>query len=231
MAHTARATKGFELIDNLVFQPSPPREFEMTPSLAGVEGDALVMTLNKVALAAAGAKNILGVAAETVTAHATKRTNIRVHITPYNIYRCTFADHRDSTATGAGTTTTLVDSALTDSANIYVGGTIYFYEGPGLGETRIISAYNGTDTLTWIDAIAAATSTSTKYVLVGAAVANEGIGVGSFGVNLKDENTIDADATIASEAGPLAVIGIDLANLTMDVLIRKPLFGTRAAGV
>jgi len=72
-----------------------------------------------------------------------------------------------------------------------------------------------------------APDTTSKYILLGAATAaGDVINVGSVGVNLKDENTIDADATVANEAGPLAVLRIDPVNLWMDVIIRKHLFNS-----
>uniref|UniRef100_A0A6M3IHD9 Putative tail protein n=1 Tax=viral metagenome TaxID=1070528 RepID=A0A6M3IHD9_9ZZZZ len=225
MAYTAtRTTTGFELLYNLMNQPDLGVPRELTPSLAVVKGDMLVLTLNKVAKAAAGAVNVLGVAAESKTAHATTKTTVLVHENPANVYRCTFSDHLDSTATGAGSTTTLVDTALADTANAYVGGTLYIYDGAGKGEVRTISAYNGTTTLTFIEPLYEATGATSKYILIGAAVANEGIADGTIGVDLKDENTIDADATILSEAGPLAVKKVYPVDLMMDVMIRKHRF-------
>jgi len=55
------------------------------------------------------------------------------------------------------------------------------------------------------------------------------INVGKSGVNLKDANTIDANAAVLSSAveqGPLVVLRVDPVNLTMDVIIKKHLFNS-----
>ena len=102
---------------------------------------------------------------------------------------------------------------------------LYVYAGTNAGCIRTVTGYvGGTHTLHF-QAMPAACDTTTKYIILGgAAAASDSINVGSVGVNLKDENTIDANATIASEAGPLAVLGINPANLTMDVVVRKHRF-------
>ena len=227
MAHTAnRTTKGFELIGNLLNVTDNGRNYELTPNTAFVKGDMVVLTKGKVAKAAANAVNVLGVMAESVAAAdnpAAGLTYGKVYDNPFNIYRCTFGDQVDSTATG-GTTTTLVDTALSASTDDYWNGALlYVYDGTNKGCLRTISDYTGTsDTLTVTYPFPAAPDTTTKYIILGGAAADsDTINVGSVGVDLKDENTIDANATIASEAGPLAVLGINPAELMMDVIIRK----------
>ena len=221
----SRTTVGFERIGNRFDQPDNGTLWELKPSEDVAKGDMLDLEYNKVVKAAANADNVVGIAAESLEAHATDLTKIRVYDNPFNIYRCSFEDHRDSTATGSGSTTTLVDSGLANTADAYRGATLYIYEGAGAGHARTISAYNGTDTLTWIDPLPAATDTTSKYILVGvAAVADMGIARGSVGVDIKDENTIDASATMATEAGPLVVVQVHPERLMMDVMIRKHLF-------
>jgi hypothetical protein len=89
----------------------------------------------------------------------------------------------------------------------------------------------GTDTLHF-QAMPAACDTTSKYILLGnAGKAGDVINVGTAGIDLKDENTIDANAAVidansSAEKGPLAALAINPANLTMDVLIRKHLFNT-----
>lgn len=229
MALTAtRTTQGFELVRNLLgFAPNAV-PYELTPSEAFVTGDMVVLTNGKVTKAAAGATNVLGVMAETVTADATDVTKGLVHDNPFNVYRCTFAGHRDAAATG-GTTTTLLDTALSTSTdNVWRSGLVYVYTGPGAGSIRTISAYTGaSDTLTVIDPFPAAPTTASSYILLGAGgAANDAINVGKIGVDLTDANTINGAGTTVSEAGPLVVTAIDPANLMMDVLIRKHLYNT-----
>lgn len=229
MAYTAsRTTNGFELIGNLLNVTDNGREYELTPNTAFSKGDMVVLTNGKVAKAAANAANVLGVMAESITAADNPTAGItygKVYDNPFNIYRCSFSDQTDSTATG-GTTTTLIDTGLDTSNNDYWNGALlYVYAGTNAGCIRTVTDYvGGTDTLHF-QAMPAACDTTTKYIILGgAAAASDSINVGSVGVNLKDENTIDANATIANEAGPLAVLGINPANLTMDVVVRKHRF-------
>lgn len=233
MALTAsRTSNGFEPVRSLTNQPMVPNEYELTPNTAFTKGDMVVLTLNKVAKAAANATEVLGVIAQsftTTTNPSAATTKGRVYDDPNIIYRCTFADHLDSTATG-GTTTTLVDTALSTSTdNDWNGALLYIYAGTNAGALRTVTDYTGaSDTLTVSEAFGAACDTTTKYILLGfgATSGNNVIGIGTIGVDLKDENTIDANATIASEAGPLEVMPTsvdDIKNLMLNVRIRKHL--------
>ena len=236
MAYTAsRTTNGFELIGNLLNVTDNGREYELTPNTAFSKGDMVVLTNGKVAKAAANAANVLGVMAESITAADNPTAGItygKVYDNPFNIYRCSFADQTDSTATG-GTTTTLIDTGLTTSTNdVWKGALLYVYAGTNAGCIRTVTDYEGSnDTLTF-QAMPAACDTTSKYIILGlASKAGDVINVGTVGVNLKNENTIDANAAVinadtSAEIGPLAALAINPANLTMDVLIRKHLFNT-----
>ena len=236
MAYTAsRTTNGFELICNLLNVTDNGREYELTPNIAFSKGDMVVLTNGKVAKATASAANVLGVMAESITAADNPAAGItygKVYDNPFNIYRCSFADQTDSTATG-GTTTTLIDTGLTTSTNdVWNGALLYVYAGTNAGCIRTVTDYEGSnDTLTF-QAMPAACDTTSKYIILGlASKAGDVINVGTVGVNLKNENTIDANAAVinadtSAEIGPLAALAINPANLTMDVLIRKHLFNT-----
>lgn len=234
MALTAtRVTDGFELVGNLLALTDNGVDYELTPNTAFSKGDMVVLTYGKVAKAAANAANVLGVMAETFTTTtnpAAKTTKGKVYDNPFNIYKCSFSDHADSTATG-GTTTTLIDTALSTSTdNDWRGALLYVYEGTNAGCLRTVTSYTGaTDTLTVTEPFPAACDTTSKYIMLGlgGAAANDVINLGKVGVDLKDENTIDANATIASEAGPLVVMPTsieDIKNLILRVMIRKHLY-------
>lgn len=232
MAYTAaRTSQGFELIGNM-FGPAPnPGRYELTPNTAFSKGDMVKLTNGKVAKAAANATGVLGVMAEsftTVENPSAAQTYGAVYDNPFNIYRCTFADHVDSTATG-GTATTLIDTELATSTDDYWNGAyLYIYEGPGAGDIRTVKDYTGaTDILTVEKPFSATPTTATKYILLGGAgAAGDGINVGTIGVDLKDENTIDGNATVASEAGPLVCLAINPVELMMTVLVKKHLFNS-----
>lgn len=230
-----RTTDGFELVGNIMKISDPGTEYELTPNTAFSRGDMVVLTDSKVAKAAANAVNVLGAMAETFTTAtnpSAATTKGKVYDNPFNVYKCSFADHTDSTATG-GTATTLVDTALSTSTDDdWNGALLYIYEGTAAGSLRTVKDYTGSsDTLTVEEAFPASPDTTSKYILLGlgAASGSNVINIGKVGVNLKDENTIDANATIASEAGPLVVLPTpldEIKNLMLRVMIRKHLFNS-----
>lgn len=233
MAHTAsRTSVGFEPIYNKTLNAIPnPVAYELTPATAFSQGDMVTLTAGKIAKAAAGTvANIVGVMAESIAAAdnpAAGCTYGKVYDHPDNVYRCTFADQLDSTATG-GTTTTLVDTALsTSSDDVWNGALLYVYEGPAAGSIRTVSDYTGSsDTLAVAKPFPTAPTSASKYIMLGkAAEANDVINVGLGGIVLKDENTIDANAGRLSsgvKVGPLVCVGLSkIADLMMDVMIRK----------
>ena len=239
MALTAsRTTAGFEPINNTSLKTvPPPTKYELTPNTAFSKGDAVVLTANKIAKAAAGATNVIGVMAQTFTTTtnpSAATTYGRVYDHQDNVYICTFSDHRDATATG-GSTTTLVDTGLATSAdNVWNGALLYIHTGTNAGSLRTVTSYTGaTDTLTVTEAFPAACDTTSQYILLGAGIASgANPNTGTVGVDLKDENTIDGDATTASEAGPLVVVpmGPNAVDLIKDLMLlvkfRKHIFST-----
>ena len=190
----------------------------------------VVLTAGKVAKAAAGATNVLGVAAETLTAHATDVTPILVYDNPFDVFLCSVADQFDGTA-DSGTTTTIVDATLTQDTNDdWKGARLHVYEGTNKGCVRTISAFTAaSDRLTWIDPMPAACDTTTKFILFGEGdeAGASTINIGTPGVDLKDENTIDANAPVDAVDGPLAVVGIRDNDLMFEVVIIKHLYNSR----
>lgn len=239
MALTAtRTTDGFEPFYHFLGRPIIARKYLLTPNTAFSKGDMVVLTANKVAKAAAGATKVLGVmaAAYTTTTNPTAdEVYGLVWDDPWIVYKCTFADHRDAAATG-GSTTTIVDTALSTSADdVWNGALAYIYSGTNSGDLRTITDYTGsTDTLTVSEVYPAAVDTTSNYILLGAGLASgENLNVGTIGVDLKDENTVDANATTASDAGPLVIPSIDrealrdmVKDLILPVMIRKHLYNS-----
>lgn len=235
MALTAsRTTSGFELVGHLFGAYTNPVKYELTPNTAFSKGDAVVLINNKVAKAAANATNVLGVMAEAFTTTTNPSDGLvfgLVHDNPFNIYRCSYTGHRDATATG-GTTTTLVDTGLpTSSDDVWNGALLYIYEGAAAGSIRTVSDYTGaTDTLTVTKAFPVAPDTTSKYILLGAGLAaGENINIGTIGVDIVDENTLDSNATTASEAGPFIVMPTpddEIKDLMLRVMLRKARYNT-----
>jgi hypothetical protein len=231
MSFTAsKTTKGFELVGNKLGIPDNGVKYEMTPSLAVKEGDMLIMTNSKAALAVAGSADILGVAAETKTAHATDYNEILVYDNPFNIYECSCSDMQDKTCTGGSTTTLVAQMAVHDTNDDHNGGFLHIYEGTNKGHSRTVSDYtHADDTLTVVDPFPAACDTTTKFIFFGEGeeAGASTINVGTVGVNLKDENTIDADAAVDAVDGPLVCLGFDAGNAIMRVMIIKHRYNSR----
>ena len=230
MAHTASRTSiGFEPIYNKTVTTIPnPVAYELTPSTTFTKGDMVVLTAGKLALATASSvDDIIGVMAETVTSDATSITYGKVYDHPDNVYRVTFVDQLDSTATG-GSTTTLVDTALSTSSNdFWNGALLYIYDGTNAGCIRTISDYVGSsDTLTVTAPFPAACDTTTKYIMLGlGGEANDVINVGKSGIVLKDKDSIDANAGVLSstvKVGPLVCVGASkVEDHMLDVMISR----------
>lgn len=84
----------------------------------------------------------------------------------------------------SGTTTTIVDAALTGGAGSYVGGIVHVYSGTNAGMSFRITAFNaGTDTLTLYPAAPSAFDATSLYVIVPDAAAVEAVAVTDTGVN------------------------------------------------
>ena len=240
MAHTASRTSiGFEPIYNKTVTTIPnPVAYELTPSTTFAKGDMVVPTAGKLARAASGSLiNIVGVMAESIAQAdnpAAGLTYGKVYDHPDNVYRCTFKNHLDSTV-DSGTTTTLVDSALSTAADdIWNGALVYFHEGTNAGCVRTVSDFDhASDTLTFTYPLPAAPDATSKYIILGdASVANDSINVGSSGIVLADEDEIDASAARltaqAALVGPLVCVGASkVADLMLDVMVRRSchLFG------
>lgn len=219
-----KATIGFELVRNPMHVNPVP--YELTPNTAFVKGDMVVDSAGKIAAAAANATNVRGVMAASYTTTdnpAGARTFGLVWDHPDMVFRCTFSDQRDSTCTG-GTTTTAVDSGISGSDDDWNGAYFYCYQGTNAGYVGTVKDYTATSgTFTFEKAAPAAFDTTSKYILLGAAGGI--INVGSIGVNLKDANTVDGNATTAAEAGPLECLAIYPKDLMMDVRIKKHVRG------
>lgn len=233
MAHTAkRISIGFEPVYNKTVTTIPnPVKYELTPNTAFKQGDMVVITAGKVAPAtAASVTDILGVMAEAVAQADNPADGLTfgaVYDHPDNVYRATFVDHLDSTATG-GDTTTIIDTALSTSSNdVWNGALVYVYEGPSAGSIRTVSDYVGADDkLVVTKPFPEAITTASKYILLGdGSEAASVINIGSTGIVLKDADSIDANASnkdSAADVGPLVCVGVsEVSNHMLDVMIMR----------
>lgn len=226
----SRTTAGFELVGNLMGVPDNGMEFVLTENTAFSKGDMVVLTNGKVAKAAANATKVLGVMAEsftTTTNPDASETLGKVYTNPYNIYRCSFTGHLDGTATASGSSTTvLVNSSLSATDDYWIGAYLYIYEGTNAGCWRIVSDSDSSDTsITVEDPFPAAIDATSKFILLGegTSAANLVLAPGA-NIDIVDENTLDSNATNASDVGPCTILRIFPADLMMDVIIKNHLF-------
>lgn len=233
MAYTAsRTTAGFELVGNLMSVPDNGMEFVLTENTAFSKGDMVVLTNGKIAAAAAGATKVVGVMAETFTTTTNpdaSETFGKIFTNPYNIYRCSFTGHLDLTATG-GSTTTLINASLNATDNYWIGALVYVYEGTNAGCSRIVSDSDSSDgSITVEKPFPAAIDTTSKFILLGegTAAANLVLCPGA-NIDIVDANTLDSNATNASDVGPCTILRIYPQDLMMDVLIKNHLFNAIA---
>jgi len=239
LAHTASRTSiGFEPIYNKTVTTIPnPVAYELTPNTAFAKGDMVALVGGKIALAtAASVTNIVGVMAESIAQAANPTTGLtygKVYDHPDNVYRVTFVDHRDGTATG-GSTTTLADTGITTTDDFFNGALLYIYAGTNAGCVRTVSDTTKTGSiLTFTNPMPAACDATSKYILLGAGTEDgDYINVGAGGIVLKDEDSIDADAdrytAATGKVGPLVCVGASkVADLMLDVMVRRSchLFG------
>lgn len=238
MTHIAsRVSVGFEPIYNKTVTAIPnPVKYELTPNTAFARGDMVVLVDGKVALAAAtNVTNILGVMAESIAQADNPVAGLTygaVYDHPDNVYRVTFVDQREATATGGGTDN-LIDTGLSSSTNdTWNGALLFIYEGTNAGCIRTVADYVGADKKLIVSKpFPASCDATSKYILLGngAAVGN-GINIGTTGIVLKDEKSIDADAANynSGEVGPLVCVGASkVTDHMLDVMIMRSdhLFG------
>jgi hypothetical protein len=115
----------------------------------------------------------------------------------------------------AGTSTVVLDGDASSVNNYYDGAVIQIVSGPGAGQSRVISAYNGTNkTATLTEAWATQPTNSSKYsvlplgdVEVGI-VGTGAIAASSFAAGAIDSSAIAADAIGSSELAATAVTEI-----------------------
>jgi len=234
MALTATSTKGFErsgsmtgsapLIWDFVAKSNAAITKGALMSLNNLQTLSATTDINKI-LVAASDTLFIGPAMETKTTTTNptaSETKCKVDINPDSLFRVTFNNHLDFACSSAGTTTTVVYASLADTADANLGGTLYCYAGTNKGESRLVSDYNDTTTLTVTKAYPVATAVTDYFILLdGDASSSAGIAPGSYVVpNATTMLTVDTNLTTEDfVAGPLICLAIHPEDLTMIVKI------------
>lgn len=237
MALTSTDTKGFERTGALDGSaPFYGTDLTFKPNTAIEQGDLLYREANTGKITfATGAAVYVGVyqgkdlttttnpAAEELKSGArggAPEDRNSVDSNPNSLYLVTFENHLDFTGE-AGSTTTIEDDDFVDTASAHIGGLAYCYEGTHAGTSRIISAYDGTNTCTFTKAVTGATDTTDKWILLdGDASAHDGVCPGKFVVVNSTGNKINNDACVGdATTGAIACVAIHPEDLKMVVCL------------
>jgi hypothetical protein len=227
-----------------MFTAEDPDLFELSPSTAFTIGNVVYMPTPTNAGAgrvtncsgttpSLGILGIIGVSVSTTVATdtvgangATSLVTAPVYTNRYNVWRVSVTGQIDGTAT-AGSTTTLVDSTglASTTANAYGGGVLWIYAGTNMGQMRTITSFSA-HTATWINPMAAACDTTTKYIVFGggSAAGYSGINKGSY-VQMGSGSCALIDVSANPTApGQFIVEEVEPWNLAVLVRISAPLF-------
>jgi hypothetical protein len=141
-----------------------------------------------------------------------------VEINPNDVLLANFDGMLDFTVdnvSGTSTTTKLHSASFNLTDNYLRYGLLYIYEGKNAGQLRMVSASaTADDSVTITEALPETPDTTTKGIILATQqAADEGITQGVRGVDINDNAALSSinrpikiDSTIASEAGPLAVV-------------------------
>jgi hypothetical protein len=186
---------------------------QLAPSITVAKGDPLTIGANgKLALSTV-AQVVDYIAAEGATSTATSITTIGVISTGkgFGVWKALLnliTGATDPFCTGAGSTTTAVFLTAGGSSNDMIGGVVYF---PLTGEVRKITAntYSSTTaTITWIEPVAVATSTTTVLRV-------SVLGVGDKAIQLSATGGNAGGALIGDKTGgKLTCYELDIINST-----------------
>lgn len=239
-----RTTVGFEPIYNVAGFKRNPVPYLLKTNTAFEKGMLVGMTLTGVAEGGAifpwtnstrsDQNAVVGVMAEDVAQAdnpSAENTYGLVYDSPFQVYRVTFVPGiNGDVAVSSGNTTSMVTATSFTEDHRAAGSTIFFYEGPGSPAIRRLSDSTGsTNTLTWLEPLATAVTTDTKFVLLGVAdldTAGGGIGIGSFGLTVNsDSKRINGDAAPHVTQQPAICVGLEMELLAMHVMFQGMLLG------
>lgn len=233
MALTATATNGLEFNYTKAGHPANPVVFEGSSGVTYTKGRLAALTSGLLVTqtsthVGAQIRPFVGVFAETVTTTATDR-EVKVYDNPHNVYTVSFDGHNDSTVAGSTSDTTIkLTSVNATVANRLAGNLIHVYDGPGKGTTKTVVSNtaaspsiitvsgNWTQRPTTASSAVAICNTSST---VGAA-GNIGANVGRCVLLSTAAGKVSCRAATLGGANQFAVVGVDPANLTLDVVIR-----------
>ncbi len=231
MALTAtRTSNGLELF----MPPNPGQKLSkwfIENGQAASIGCGIYLALSLINTIAAAGANLIGVSTEEKTGNTSGLTLSFVDICNKPIFVCTFTGHEDVAATTGGTTTIASTNLSASTNDYYNGALLYIYEGPGKGDTRVVTDFVGSgQVLTLNQGTSQTTTTATKFIIIPGPRdgANKGIGPGSP-IDFSDKDTLNA----ADNTGPLVVYPLDpllmgqlLKDLMLPVVINDTLYNS-----
>lgn len=235
MALTATNTVGFEAKYNKAGFPTNPVDYELKPNTAFSKGQLAYMPMGNSGeqrvtpltstVTVNGTNPIVGVMAETFTTTTnptSSKTFGRVYDNPFNIYRVSFANHYDGTASASTVATQLKSGVGSTGANSLKGALVHIYEGPGEGDIRTISSDTTAGVITVAPSFSSTPTTATKFIVMASSAFNAaGYNVGTIGGKVSTGSALKMSAKTAAAiaTGYLNVVGVNPEKLTVDVMI------------
>ena len=145
-------------------------------------------------------------------------------------------EHRSGTATGVGANSITLSTDASSVTNYYVGNTVYICAGSGVGQTGLITAYDGTTRVAnvqtnWTTAL----STNSRYSIGNTFIERNGSVAGTFIIPNSDAlrfrtgerifRIIDrADNSLpnATSRGDFRWLGLGTTEVRRDIVIQRP---------
>jgi hypothetical protein len=144
--------------------------------------------------------------------------------------------HRSGTATAAGANSITLAADASSVSNYYVGNTIYICAGSGIGQTGLITAYDGTNRVAnvqtnWTTAL----STNTRYSIGNTFIERNGSIAGTFIIPSNDSlrfrtgerifriiDREDNSVPNSTSRGDFRWIGLGTTEVRRDIVIQRP---------
>jgi len=234
MALTANNTVGFEPVYNKAGFPANPTAYEGSSGTEYVRGSLLRMVNGLAAtMTYASTPNvaapIIGVCAETKTLTTADRM-IKVYQPDGQVFKVTFAHQKDVACYGSSASNQF--RASTSAANLWgvatttgIKALIHIYSGPGKGDTRVITTHSSGADSTLIMTVsspfsATPTTDSIAIVLADTTGLQYPTNIGAL-LKLSSDSNLKLSALTSAAAGDCYAVvqSVDMANLTMDVMI------------
>ncbi len=230
MTLTAQNTVGFERSYNKSLVPSNPINMEgstgTTYTIGRIVGisDGLLSEFSG-ASSASAAVPIAGVIAETVETTDDEK-KVKVHQGHAEVFTVSFDGHTDFTVNGstADNQVKFVDGTTVPPL---VGTMVHIYEGPGKGDTRVVTVSTAASTITTPHTLTISGNFSQRPTTASKGIVTAARPGQFLKVSTVSASKVDGGTAATAGTGQVLVQSVDLANLKADVMIapNKSIYG------